>query len=117
MSVAINEFRLSIASAIVNKLKGDMLQDHIDFMLSILPEGTKVANITELPITGLSKDTLIGFEHPLFDALPGSHDTITKIETKTVRVAWKNPNDTIGQASLFKGIDYLTASGKKVFDL
>lgn len=117
MSIAINQFAVYHSMNKINSGSCEQqLWEHVDFLLTVLPPGTKFLNATPLAIVDLSMRYRIEFEHPLFDGIPGVYEAVTEIKEHRVRVAYKE-GEVVKQASLFMKLQYLTADGKDRWSL
>lgn len=105
------EYRISLAITMIDGInleKDDPIQKEIDFLLSILPEGTMFCGAKKRGIEGSALVWDLNFEHPLFE-------DGTKIETEYVRVCWVDTTLPEGrqlrQKNLFIGIRYYNPDG------
>lgn len=118
MSIAVNEFRFSVVlNQDPNMDPKEHLNKYIDFLLTLLPKGTKVVEIIHKPITCLSLDIDIYLEHPFFEGIKDTIPPVSRVEIDYVRIGWLEIDETFTQEPLFVGVRYLTADGRDRFKI
>ena len=125
MSIAIHNFNATILMASENPNENyikNCLEERVNFLLSILPKGTKYLGAEQYNITSLSIPYMLKFEHPIFDGIKSGHigfiDPVETIELDYARIAWLEQNpEKVEQDKLFLGIRYLTSKGENRFPL
>ena len=88
-----------------------ILNNEIDIALAILPKGTTIVAKQEMQIVALSLDTMILFEHPLFQN--GS-----RLDIERKRAAYQigeGNSATVGQTSVISKVRYFDKDDKELF--
>lgn len=99
-------FRISAYNHL-GRPRADILSEEIDFLLTILPKGTKFLESAQMDIVDLSVRYLLTFEHPYFE-------NGTSFNTSAVRACWPNEN-TLVHANFFLAINYFRPDGTEHF--